>query len=835
MRAAVVIPCFNYGRYLAEAVESVVAQTLCADEIVIVDDGSTDDSRDVAQRLVASHPEISMRLISTPHSGSAGASRNVGVEATAAQYVLCLDADDRLDSAFLETCVAALERNPLAGFAYGDILGFDDDGAVQRLGEWNTQRELHANHVGSASLFRRVAWEQVGGYDSEIGHADWDFWIGCIEHGWIGVRAAGALWHYRVHDGLYSRLVSRDQEIRARIVLKHSSLYTDAQRRWAAGVLEADPLALAVGTEVGVIPNAEAAAGRPFRRAGGRGSAGTTDTARREAAVAAEPGAAPRLCVGMSTYDDFDGVWFTVQAIRMYQTDVLADLSLLVIDNHPDGIAAKPLQELGNWIADYRYLPFGAYHGTAVRDLVFREADAEIVCCVDSHVLLAPGALAAVRDWFVERPESRDLLQGPLLYDDLGMAATHLEPTWGEGMFGQWSVDPRIEDPACEPFEVAMQGLGLFACRREAWPGLNPRMRGFGGEEGYLHEKFRQRGGRVICHPGLGWVHRFGRPRGVEYANKWEDRVRNYYLGWSEVGWDPAPIEEHFRELLADAADGLLEHARSEIEHPLNVFDAVICVAENAGAGEHSHPAELAWRIEHLDVDQAGGPELRRLACWRESLSEASRRGYEHVLVTDDPSGPKAVAITIEAADLASEWDILMLAPPGPPKPPDEARAAEGHAALTAAVHRRAFARILAEIPCEEADQVAFLARHGGLEGYFRRALTDGSLAALRIRRQDPEKDRPRAVDALELFELDQGLRVRARNSTRDHQLNNTAAIVLELSDGSQSVVELAHTVAELFQLAGDPLAEVWECVERLRRVGLLAASDAVAAADAPA
>jgi hypothetical protein len=833
MRAAVVIPCFNYGRYLAEAVESVVAQTLCADEIIIVDDGSTDDSRDVAQRLLVSHPQVSIRLISTPHSGSAGASRNVGVEATAAEYVLCLDADDRLDSAFLEKCVEALERHQLAAIAYGDILGFKDDGAVQRLREWDTQQELHVNLVGSASLFRRAAWEQVGGYDPEIGHADWDFWIGCIEHGWIGVRAAGAFWHYRIHDGLYSKLVDKDQEIRARIVLKHSSLYTDAQRRWAAGVLEADPRALEVGTEVGAIPDAEAAA-RPFRRVRGRDSAGPRDTTRHEAISRAEPGSAPRLCVGMSTYDDFDGVWFTVQAIRMYQTDVLADLSLLVIDNHPDGIAAKPLQELGNWIADYRYVPFSGYSGTAVRDLVFREADAEIVCCVDSHVLLVPGALAALRDWFVEHPESRDLLQGPLLYDDLGKsAATHLEPTWGEGMFGQWSVDPRIEDPACEPFEVAMQGLGLFACRREAWPGLNPRMRGFGGEEGYLHEKFRQRGGRVICHPGLGWVHRFGRPRGVEYTNKWEDRIRNYYLGWSEVGWDPAPMEEHFRELLADAADGLFEQAQMEIEHPLNVFDAVLCVAENAG--EHTHPAELAWRIEHLDVQQDGGPALRRLACWREAVSAASRRGYEHVLVTEDQGGPTAGAITIAAADLASEWDIFMLAPPGRPGPPGEARAAEPNATMSTAVHRRAFDRILAEVPSDEADQLAFVARHGGLEGYLLRALADGSLAALRVRRQDPEKDRPRSVDALELREVDQGLRVRARNSTREHQLNNTAAVVLELSDGSRSVVELAHTVAELFHLAGDPLAEVWECVERLRRVGLLMAPDAVAAADAPA
>jgi hypothetical protein len=832
MRAAVVIPCFNYGRYLAEAVESVVAQTLCADEIIIVDDGSTDDSREVAQRLVASHSEASIRLISTRHSGSAGASRNVGVEATTAEYVLCLDADDRLDSAFLETCVAALERHPLAAIAYGDILGFDEDGAVQQLREWDTQTELHVNLVGSASLFRRAAWEQVGGYDTEIGHADWDFWIGCIEHGWIGVRAAGALWHYRVHDGLYSRLVGKDQEIRARIVLKHASLYTDGQRRWAAGVLAADPRALAAGTEVGVIPDAEAAA-RPFRRVRGHQSAGPRDTPQRDTVDRAAPGAAPRLCVGMSTYDDFDGVWFTVQAIRMYQTDVLADLSLLVIDNHPDGIAATPLRELGDWIADYRYVPFDAYNGTAVRDLVFREADAEIVCCVDSHVLLVPGALATLRDWFVERPESRDLLQGPLLYDDLrNPAATHLEPTWGEGMFGQWSTDPRIEDPACEPFEVAMQGLGLFACRRDAWPGLNPRMRGFGGEEGYLHEKFRQRGGRVICHPGLGWVHRFGRPRGVQYTNRWEDRIRNYYVGWSEIGWDPAPMEEHFRELLADAADGLFEQARMQIEHPLNVFDAVICVAENAG--EHTHPAELAWRTEHLEAQQDGGPEQRRLGCWREAVSEASRRGYEHVLVTEDPSGPDAIAITIRAADLASEWDIFMLAPPGRPEPPGETCAAEPHAPMTAAVHRRAYARILADVPADEADQVAFIARHGGLEAYFLRALADGALAALSVRRQNPETDCPRSVDALELFEVDQGLRVRRRNSTREHQLNNTAAVVLELSDGSRSVLELAHTVAELFHLADDPLAEVSECVERLRRVGLLMAPGAVAAADAP-
>ena len=295
----------------------------------------------------------------------------------------------------------------------------------------------------------------------------------------------------------------------------------------------------------------------------------------------------------MSTYDDFDGVWFTVQAIRMYQPEVLADLSFLVVDNHPGGVAAEALRDLGNWIADYRYLPFDGYHGTAVRDLVFRESDADIVCCVDSHVLLVPGALAALRAWFTKHPDSRDLLQGPMFYDDLlNRAATHLQPTWGAGMYGQWSLDPRIEDPACEPFEIAMQGLGVFACRRDAWPGLNPRFRGFGGEEGYLHEKFRQRGGRVLCHPGLGWLHRFGRPRGAEYSNVWEDRVRNYFVGWSEIGWELSPITEHFREeLTEDVANGLFEQARAELQHPMGVFDAVMCLAPSGD--QHSHPPEL--------------------------------------------------------------------------------------------------------------------------------------------------------------------------------------------------------------------------------------------------
>jgi hypothetical protein len=72
--------------------------------------------------------------------------------------------------------------------------------------------------------------------------------------------------------------------------------------------------------------------------------------------------------------------------------------------------------------------------------------------------------------------------------------------------------------------------------------------RGFGGEEGYIHEKMRQHGGRVLCLPWLRWGHRFGRANGVPYRVSVEDKLRNYLLGYDELGLDLTPVLEHFAE-----------------------------------------------------------------------------------------------------------------------------------------------------------------------------------------------------------------------------------------------------------------------------------------------
>jgi hypothetical protein len=164
--------------------------------------------------------------------------------------------------------------------------------------------------------------------------------------------------------------------------------------------------------------------------------------------------------------------------------------------------------------------------------------------------MIVPDGIRRLIAYYDAHPDTSDLLQGPLLYDGLATISTHFQPGWSQGMYGTWGTDPRGEDINGEPFEIPMQGLGLFSCRRDAWPGFNPKFQGFGGEEGYIHEKFRQAGHQTLCLPFLRWVHRFGRPGGVPYQNIWEDRVLNYVIGRRELG---LPIDDalaHFEEHL---------------------------------------------------------------------------------------------------------------------------------------------------------------------------------------------------------------------------------------------------------------------------------------------
>lgn len=285
------------------------------------------------------------------------------------------------------------------------------------------------------------------------------------------------------------------------------------------------------------------------------------------------------LTIGMATYQDFDGVYFSVQDLRLHHD--LANVEIVVVDNFGCDATAAFCASTGPQ-SGVRYLRCQDQTGTAApRQKVFDEARGQAVLCMDSHVLLAPGTVARLKQFYRDRPGTLDLYQGPLLYDDLARRATHFKPTWGSLMYGAWADDPRGDGD--EPFEIPMQGLGVFTCRKEAWLGFHPEFRGFGGEEFYIHEKFRQAGRACWCLPWLRWLHRFGRPGGVPYPLHVEDRLWNYLKGWSELGLPLDSIYHHFLETLPGGA--VARVATQALGKPIR-----ICIQEAEG-GEIRLPA----------------------------------------------------------------------------------------------------------------------------------------------------------------------------------------------------------------------------------------------------
>ena len=285
-----------------------------------------------------------------------------------------------------------------------------------------------------------------------------------------------------------------------------------------------------------------------------------------------------KLSIGMATFDDFDGVYFSIQALRMYHSEVINNIEIIVIDNNPSGEHGECIRNLANQI-NVKYIPFEKYKSTVVRNQIFENASAPYVLSMDCHVLFEPGSIKKLIEYYELNPDTKNLLQGPLVYDNLKSFSSHFDPVWRAQMYGVWATDERARDPNAEPFEIPMQGLGVFSSKKDCWLGFNPEFRGFGGEEGYIHEKYRQHGAKTLCLPFLRWVHRFQRPAGINYPLTVQHKVRNYLVGQIELGLNVEPIFEHFMKeakLPIGYLNNLYKSARQLVEKKSECYERFI-------------------------------------------------------------------------------------------------------------------------------------------------------------------------------------------------------------------------------------------------------------------
>jgi glycosyltransferase involved in cell wall biosynthesis len=193
---AVVIPHFNHGRYLGEAVASALAQDAGRPRVVVVDDGSTDPG---SMRALAALPD-GVELIRQENAGQAAA-RNAGAAATTEPLLLFLDADDRLPPDAIGRLRQGLARDESAAYAYGQMRYFGAWSGVVDFPPFDPYRMLYRSIVGWLGLVRRDALDHVGGFNAELtGLEDWDLMLAFLEHGWHAQRVDAVVLDYRKHE-----------------------------------------------------------------------------------------------------------------------------------------------------------------------------------------------------------------------------------------------------------------------------------------------------------------------------------------------------------------------------------------------------------------------------------------------------------------------------------------------------------------------------------------------------------------------------------------------------------------------------------------------------------
>lgn len=227
---AFVIPCFNHGRFIREAVGSCLAQESADVGIVIVDDGSTDGTTPAAcdgcagERVLVVHQE-NRGLPGARNRGAAEAAR-----AWSPKYLAFLDADDQVRPGFVSKLRAAVEAGGdevSHGYCQEELTELGT--GIWRVPEWDPLLLLITNLHPVTALVRRERFEAVGGFDETMrrGYEDWEFWIRLSARGWRGARVREPLfiWRRHSHDTMVMEAVKRHDELYREIMERHRGLY----------------------------------------------------------------------------------------------------------------------------------------------------------------------------------------------------------------------------------------------------------------------------------------------------------------------------------------------------------------------------------------------------------------------------------------------------------------------------------------------------------------------------------------------------------------------------------------------------------------------------------
>jgi len=222
MTISIIVPCYNYAKYLPDCIASLKAQTYPIHEIIVVNDGSPDNTIEVCEQL-------GVRCLTKENGGLASA-RNAGIREATGEYIMCLDADDKLvPGAVAEHMKLIEDEKTIAQCA---LMEFGERHIVMTpTYPTSLQRVMQSNTIYCNAVFSKKMWSEVGGYDESetmrLGYEDWEFWVRMLKAGCYVRGSDFIALRYRVHGNNMTKETARPnmQKLYKYIYDKHIDLY----------------------------------------------------------------------------------------------------------------------------------------------------------------------------------------------------------------------------------------------------------------------------------------------------------------------------------------------------------------------------------------------------------------------------------------------------------------------------------------------------------------------------------------------------------------------------------------------------------------------------------